>query len=67
MESTTVFGLPSKLKLSYHRVLLGRWLFFKYKYFWGVRRKGWCSSLQERALYIYTLRLCYNKKFILYI
>ena len=41
----------------YHRTSLVRWSLHKYKCLWSVEGKGQGSSLQERALHTYTLRL----------
>ena len=35
----------------YHRTLLMRWSFYKYKCLWGVGGKSRGSSLQEKALH----------------
>ena len=51
--------------LFYHRTPLVRWSLYKYRCLWGVGGKGWGSTLQERVWHTYTLRLCYNKIYIL--
>ena len=41
-------------------------LLHKYKCLWSVKGKSQGSSIQERILHTYTLRLGYNKNSILY-
>ena len=52
-------------------LIFKRWCdghFHKYKYLWGVGEgKGRDLSHQERVSHIYTLKLSYNRIFILYI
>ena len=43
--------------IHHHRTPLVQWLLRKYKYLWDVRYKGQDSSLREKTLHTYTLKL----------